>query len=628
MMRGSVIGYFVFLVLLLWCDNASAQMSGDSKMISPGAVVAGGGHSTASDKAITGTFPIIGGINSTSTKYIITSGIAANTFNLDHAFTVTYAGNLVDTVTPQENIFLKIAYNGKTVSGRFHYRFGGGDSYSQANLIAGTEDTLYYMAPFSFLTARGLEYYFSLTNGSETSTIGTAESPYILVTTLTNSQGPTTPAGSYRIVGVPIEISGSRTIASVFEDDFGQYDNTRWRLAAYLSEADSTIEYTQSSMPRATAGRGFWLITKEAETYGATGLSMRPNRIHNGNEYFEIRLASGWNQISNPLPFDVDWDQILIESGGEIQTGHPDSRLDDIPYWFNGSGYSQVSTIPAWGGVFVYAHQPIRLLFPYRESANKFAPKPLHASDGILSPDHWSVNLRLTTANYIDDGNQIGVRPDAKDANDRYDLAQPPPPPGPGVAQLSFSLPTSDKNYRPMRTDFRGPFEDGNIWNVYISPASDRIIEFEGVENIPEGMIAYFLPEKGQRVLLEKDLVIKLANAVTSATILIGSEKFVSGEISNSLPDQFSLSQNYPNPFNPATNIDFALPHSGLVKLDIFNILGQTVATLVNREMDAGQYSIRWEGSDNGGRPVASGIYFYRLSSGTFSRTIRMVLLK
>jgi hypothetical protein len=94
------------------------------------------------------------------------------------------------------------------------------------------------------------------------------------------------------------------------------------------------------------------------------------------------------------------------------------------------------------------------------------------------------------------------------------------------------------------------------------------------------------------------------------------------------LPTEFSLSQNVPNPFNPTTQVSFALPKAANVNLTIYNVLGQQVKTLVNQEMSAGVQTIEWDGTDNTGRTVASGVYFYRLNAGDFQATKKMLMLK
>jgi hypothetical protein len=91
----------------------------------------------------------------------------------------------------------------------------------------------------------------------------------------------------------------------------------------------------------------------------------------------------------------------------------------------------------------------------------------------------------------------------------------------------------------------------------------------------------------------------------------------------DNLPTTFELAQNYPNPFNPTTTIAFSLPTAGKVKLDVYNVLGQTVTTLVNGQMSAGTHEVDFDASS-----LSSGVYFYRLSTELATETRKMVLLK
>ncbi len=94
------------------------------------------------------------------------------------------------------------------------------------------------------------------------------------------------------------------------------------------------------------------------------------------------------------------------------------------------------------------------------------------------------------------------------------------------------------------------------------------------------------------------------------------------------IPSRFELLQNYPNPFNPETTIGYTLPAATLVKLDILNILGQRVKTLINAEQLAGFKSVVWNAQDDKGEMTPSGIYFYRLTVSGFTQTRRLLLLR
>ena len=94
------------------------------------------------------------------------------------------------------------------------------------------------------------------------------------------------------------------------------------------------------------------------------------------------------------------------------------------------------------------------------------------------------------------------------------------------------------------------------------------------------------------------------------------------------MPDEYSLYQNYPNPFNPVTQIKYDLPEASHVQLFIYDILGREVTSLVNEVQDAGYRSITWHGTDEFGKNVGAGMYFYLIQAGDFRQVKKMVLLK
>ncbi len=94
------------------------------------------------------------------------------------------------------------------------------------------------------------------------------------------------------------------------------------------------------------------------------------------------------------------------------------------------------------------------------------------------------------------------------------------------------------------------------------------------------------------------------------------------------LPEGYALDQNYPNPFNPSTTISYSLPAATHVTLEIYNVIGQRVITLVNETKGAGQWEVEWHSTDQSGNPVASGVYFYRLTTSDLTLSKKMLLLK
>jgi methionine-rich copper-binding protein CopC len=102
----------------------------------------------------------------------------------------------------------------------------------------------------------------------------------------------------------------------------------------------------------------------------------------------------------------------------------------------------------------------------------------------------------------------------------------------------------------------------------------------------------------------------------------------VSATPTEMLPTAFALSQNYPNPFNPNTEIKYQIPENSRVALKIYNVMGQEVVSLMDKDLKAGYYTATWDARNASGHEVSAGIYFCTMQAGEFSQTVKMVLLK
>jgi hypothetical protein len=94
------------------------------------------------------------------------------------------------------------------------------------------------------------------------------------------------------------------------------------------------------------------------------------------------------------------------------------------------------------------------------------------------------------------------------------------------------------------------------------------------------------------------------------------------------LPSTFSLSQNYPNPFNPSTTIEYEVPSESHVQINIYDILGRQINTIINENQSTGSHSILWQAIDEKGERLSDGVYFYQIIAGEYKRTMKMVILK
>jgi hypothetical protein len=199
------------------------------------------------------------------------------------------------------------------------------------------------------------------------------------------------------------------------------------------------------------------------------------------------------------------------------------------------------------------------------------------------------------------------------------------------VMALTFEVSVNDSVISPF--DFDTPIE-------LTLPFKRGLMSNLGIE--PEDLSMFFVSESGS---LESagitDIAVDTANnKITGliahfSTIAVAPKASQPGDVTSigdsdpaSNPKVFTLHQNYPNPFNPETTISFDVPRSSFVSLKIYNILGQEVKTLVNGHKDAAKNTVKWDGTNNNGIKVNSGIYIYRLNAEGVTFTRKMVLVK
>ena len=139
--------------------------------------------------------------------------------------------------------------------------------------------------------------------------------------------------------------------------------------------------------------------------------------------------------------------------------------------------------------------------------------------------------------------------------------------------------------------------------------------------------LANGLPVAGAQVVLFDLAALRRGVVAYATTDESGHFALPLATLGTSLPQGFALGQNYPNPFNPSTIIPYQLAATSQVRLEIFNALGQRMATLVDGVQSAGAYQAQWDGTDASGQAVAAGVYLYRLTAGGGQQTERMVLI-
>ncbi|MCD4664186.1 MAG: T9SS type A sorting domain-containing protein, partial [Bacteroidales bacterium] len=361
-------------------------------------------------------------------------------------------------------------------------------------------------------------------------------------------------------------------------------------------------------------GEGYWLGSAYAGNVDILGeIATNPQ---------EVDMATGWNIVSNPLVVDVPKTNLNFNEGTETKTwaeAVTAGWIIDQLYGWDGSAYTDETTFEYWKAYWIGATIDLTM---YVEN---LAP----TDNSEDSREIFMVDLTAETPNGEID-RTIGLG-HYETATANYDIGLDiPKAPNSPNSTLSLAIPHPEWNHilgDDFAVDIR-PEVTGNEINTWW---------LEGItgEEVTLSWDFESLPDE-----LNVDLYIgeQIIDMTSVLSILVSVDDFSSFEIRASFantetgdiikPILTKLHGNYPNPFNPTTNIKFDLNETLKVQIDIFNIKGQKVNTLINSELDSGNHSIVWNGNDSSGKKVSSGIYFYKMKAGKYQETKKMILLK
>jgi hypothetical protein len=163
----------------------------------------------------------------------------------------------------------------------------------------------------------------------------------------------------------------------------------------------------------------------------------------------------------------------------------------------------------------------------------------------------------------------------------------------------------------------------GKVRNCQILVSQSGDVVYSGVSDENGNLTVHY-----DFILNEEYVVSALADGYAVGRHSFTPSLATDVEDNGQLPSEFMLAQNYPNPFNPTTTIQFDLASKSKVTLEVYNVLGQSIRTLVNGILGAGNHTVIWNATDNNGDRVSSGVYFYRLNTETNKAVRKMLLIK
>ncbi len=410
---------------------------------------------------------------------------------------------------------------------------------------------------------------------------------------------------SYKMFGLPG--IGTRNVGSILPGS----QNVDWRI---LRETGMDTTYpayyqdlTADSVLR--TGEGYWLLSKK--TLNVSRTDTLPPLAQDGT--FAIGVHQGWNIICNPFTVSVLRSAVITANGlsaGTLFWEHDGTTTT-----------SSGTTLDPFKGYYFFNDSAnvssLKFPYPFAGSVAKHADPPGY---------EWRVELIFDGEHSSDRDNYIGISSAATPGRNALDQHEPPLFFDNGF--LYFLHPEWDSRYPRFATDVRSDTGSGQAWHfeVWNPQRGTGKITFLGVDAIPDQLSVVLV-----NAMNSSSVDIRRSNVYSYQTIsnrmqftlLVGTEEYVHNEVSKLTPRTFALEQNYPNPFNPKTVIRGQWTGDSDVRLVVYDVLGRQVSTLANSRYPAGRYSFTFDGAN-----LASGVYFYRLTAGSFSAVRKMLLVR
>jgi hypothetical protein len=483
--------------------------------------------------------------------------------------------------------------------------------------------------PANVVTQQGVEYYLAARDSAG----NTARRPSALFFSVeiqftgdtyaekSEVQHSGSKASDYRIFSIPFVLD-VQTPASVLErgENFGVYDPSKWRFFAVNNE--QKIEYDQiKGEPVLEPGKGFLLITSLPD--------MRV-RVWNGHspridDYTRIPLAAGWNLAGNPFDFNIPVSNLQLSSGGSLTAWELGNDL-----WTNNPGY-----LYKWSGLAIYVDQTDTLVIRPQTGVSKTV-----AFSERFSESGWGLRLMAESKSGKDLCNYLGIIGD----EEKEEWVEPPKIENTislyleAAGEHGLNKGNSDKGNK-LAVSIEPAGEAGNMWDFVLNGARDEeeaSLSLEQYGEIPAGYEQYLL-DHDWRLSYELStpddpFKVKLGSSGERRfRILVGTKEYIRANSAGIAvyPTEYELRQNFPNPFNPSTTVIFALPKRAQVSLEVFNILGQRVRTLLRKEeRKEGYHVMEWDSRNDHGMRVASGMYIFRFMANGQVKLKKAMLIR
>ncbi len=506
-----------------------------------------------------------------------------------------------------------------------HYRNGGERDFTQEPMLRLRS---FYQAkiPANLVTPDGIEYFIKVIDvDSLVSRIPTKNTFFITVQVPEPGLAcPLVPLqndslSNWRLFSFPLKLEQNQ-LKGIFlqPDQIGRIAPTEKTNAI---QPRHNSENSELILP----GQAFWKAVLDTPKVIFSG----PGSSVPTNSDFLIPLEPGWNFFGNPFTFPIAIQQLYRQSEQPI-------HLRTFYGRWNHLLQEPVRVLEPFAGYAIFNHS---------SDPDSLFINPNHANETILRNKHespqkhsisWMIQILARSKKSKDLDNLIGQSNQAHAEWDHFD--EPEPPAIGDNVSLFFDRPDWKKICTRFCTDFRPVKAEGDVWEFHlqVQDGEDVTLDFTGIDGLPGQFDVWLLDDSlniSRDLRLFPEYIVTDVDTQTIRTfkLVIGKKDFIDEKLNETvtIPGKFQLAQNYPNPFNPETNIQYSLAAPGAVTLKIFNLVGEEVLTLVDDQFQtAGYYIVPWNGQNEFGLKMTSGIYVYQLWVNNFTLARKMVLMK
>ncbi len=461
----------------------------------------------------------------------------------------------------------------------------------------------------------GMEYYFKavdIANRVDSTNYSYVYTPIVAVAIPELKAGGT--SESYQILSIPVELA-DKSITSVFQEVISFYggpDKTKWRLVQYKNGKNGDFPEVLTQIEK---GKGYWFNSKEQVSIKVSGTSIPASQTND----FKLSLDQGWTQIGNPFPFPISWIDVLAKNGNPSGVG----KL--FTYDAASVSFKESGGLKAWEGGFVKSDNSTTINIPVtvKQSASGRGSGYKEIESRDLSSDEWFLPLTLQSGKAYNEMGGIGMHPDARQSNDRYDEQSLPR----FVRYLELNS-YHQEHFLPRFTRDVVPSAINHNWEFTVES------NFDEKEATIKWDNKSFDNNDAQLLLYDVDVNILVDMKLNSEYHFEINEKhrlkfFYSIDGKSLLPDITGIGRPYPNPSSAGITIPFvAGANSPELQIAVYDLMGKQVKLVAAGRFEPGVHEVIWDGNDAQSVRVAQGVYIYRLTSANTPAQQGRVILK